>query len=153
MMKRTNYISWDDLFMGIAEISSKRSKDPKTQAGVCIVNRKNRLVSIGYNGLTEGMIDDTFPWDTDEKYDYVIHAEENAILNSTVDLFDCVMYLYTSRGYYPCCDCAKSIVQSGIKEVVLKFVKDDYSIKDKYKGDAAKKMFNAANIKIRILEK
>ena len=152
-MKRLDYISWDELYMGIAELSSKRSKDPRTQVGACIVNDKKRLVSIGYNGLCEGMSDDEFSWERIEKHDYVIHAEINAILNSTVSLDGCIMYMYSDRGYYPCSGgCAQAIVQSGIKEVVINYIGNDPEMKEKYNGDATMKMFTAAGVKLRVLD-
>ena len=151
-MKRQNYISWDDLFMWIAKLSSKRSKDPRTQNGACIVNKKNRVISIGYNGFPDGCSDDVFSWGREEKHDYVIHAEENAILNANTDLEGCKLYLYSPRGYYPCANCAKVICQTGIKEVVLKTIGIDSAMKDIYKGDAAIKMFNATGVSIRVLE-
>ncbi len=151
-MKRENYISWDELFMGIAELSAKRSKDPRTQIGACIINKKNRIVSIGYNGLSEGMSDDDFSWDREEKHDYVIHAEINAILNATVDLDGCIMYLYSDRGYYPCSNCAQTISQSGIKEVVMQTIGNDPTMKEKYKGEVTKKIFDSSGVVVRILE-
>jgi len=152
-MKRENYISWDQLFMGIAELASKRSKDPRSQHGACIVNEDKRVVSIGYNGFPGGCSDDEFSWESPEKYDYVIHAEINAILNApTSDLKGCTMYLYSERGYYPCCQgCSQAIVQKKFKEVVLKFIGESDGMKDSYNGSATKKLFDAGNVKIRVL--
>lgn len=151
-MKRENYISWDDLYMGIAKLTSKRSKDPRTQNGACIIDPKMRIVSIGYNGLPDGCSDDEFSWEREEKHKYVIHAEINAILNAKADLSDCIMYIYSERGYYPCSNgCAQAIIQTGIKEVVLDYVSSAVDIKDKYNGEATKQMFNASGVKIRIL--
>ena len=84
-MKRKDYISWDEYFMGIALLSSQRSKDPNTQVGACIVSEDNRILSIGYNGAPRGLDDDTMHWDRegsflDTKYAYVCHGELNAIL-------------------------------------------------------------------------
>ena len=153
-MKRVSYISWDELFMGIAELASKRSKDPRTQNGVCIVNSKNRVVSLGYNGLPDGCSDDEFSWERSDKHNYVIHAEINAIFNANVPLDGCTMYLYSDRGYYPCSNgCAQAIIQKGIKNVVLKYIGDDPAMKDTYKGEATMKMFDATGVTIRILEK
>jgi len=152
-MKRENYISWDAFFMGVAELASKRSKDPRTQVGASIVNSKKQIISTGYNGLVNGMSDDDFDWyNREEKHDYVIHAEENAILNANGNLDNCILYLYTERGYYPCSECAKKICQSGIKEVVLNFVGDRLDMKEKYNGDATKRMFKAAGVSIRVLK-
>ena len=142
-----NYISWDEYFMGVAVLSSKRSKDPNTVVGACIVNKKNRIVGIGYNGMPYGCEDDVFPWGNDRsdllncKYPYVVHAEPNAILNATCPLDDCTLYV----TLFPCNECAKLIIQSGIKEIVY--------MSDKYDGTlenlASKRMLNAAKVKYR----
>ena len=146
-MKRTDYISWDEYFMGVARLSAMRSKDPNTQVGACIVNQKMRIIGIGYNGFPYGVEDDSFPWITEEeewldsKYPYVVHAEPNAILNSTVSLDDSTLYV----TLFPCHDCAKLIIQSGIKEIVF--------LEDKYHKDesfiASRKMLDSANIRYR----
>lgn len=107
-MKRSNYISWDTYFMGVAYLSSLRSKDDSSQVGACIVNQKNRIVGIGYNGLPIGCDDDDFPWEREgdflnTKYPYVVHAEPNAILNSTVPLDNSKIYV----TLFPCNECAK----------------------------------------------
>ena len=145
-MKRTNYISWDEYFMGVAILSGQRSKDPGTQVGACIINDKKRIVGIGYNGFPYGVEDDVFPWSKDgewldTKYPYVVHAEPNAILNSTVSLDNATLYV----TLFPCNDCAKLIIQSGIKEVV--FLKDKYHDQDSFA--ASRKMFDSASIKYR----
>lgn len=149
MSKRTNYIDWDEYFMGVAILSAKRSKDPGTQVGACIVTPDKRIVGVGYNGLPAGCSDDEFPWSRegdflDNKYAYVCHAELNAILNSTKSLKGCTIYV----DLFPCNECAKSIIQSGISEVV--YLSDKYSSTDS--NIASKKLFNAANIKLRQLE-
>lgn len=118
-MKRSDYISWDRYFMGVAKLSAMRSKDPNTQVGACIVTLKNRIVGIGYNGFPIGIDDDVYPWESegdflDTKYPYVVHAEPNAILNSTVGLEDTVLYV----TLFPCHECAKLIIQSGVREIV-----------------------------------
>ena len=121
-MKRTDYISWDDYFMGISLLSGMRSKDPSTQVGACIVDKDNRIVSIGYNGFLNGCSDEDFPWSREgenlnTKYPYVCHAEMNAILNyrgNKKDLEHAKIYV----DLFPCNECAKIIIQSGIKEVV-----------------------------------
>jgi dCMP deaminase len=126
---RTDYLSWDEYFMEVAVLTSKRSKDPKTQVGACIANTKNHIVGTGYNGFPRGAhnpdcvlfgADNPFPWDSghhsdpDTKYPYVVHAEPNAILNCyTSDLTGCTMYV----TQVPCNECAKLIIQSGIKKV------------------------------------
>ena len=143
MPKSNNYISWDEYFMGVAILSSMRSKDPNTKVGACIVNDKKRIVGIGYNGLPYGCSDDEFPWERsggflDTKYPYVVHAEPNAILNSTTSLENATLYV----TLFPCHECAKLIIQSGIKEIVY--------MGDKYDGTesdlASKKMLKSAGL-------
>lgn len=117
--KRNKYISWDSYFMGLALLSSQRSKDPKTQVGACIVNEDNRILSMGYNGLPNGCDDDNYPWDSegdmlDIKNTYVCHAELNAILNSVGSVRGATIYV----TFFPCHECTKAIIQSGIKRVV-----------------------------------
>lgn len=118
--KRNDYISWDQYFMGVAKLSAMRSKDPSTQVGACIVNRRQRIIGIGYNGFPHGISDDEFPWSREDsdhlntKYPYVVHAEVNAILNSTKDLEGATLYV----TLFPCNECMKVIIQSGIKEIV-----------------------------------
>ena len=119
-MKRNDYISWDEYFMGVAILAGMRSKDPSTQVGACIVDNDNKILSQGYNGLPRGCSDDEFPWDREgdmleTKYPYVVHAELNAILNSRgTSLVGSKIYV----ALFPCNECAKAIIQSGIKEVV-----------------------------------
>lgn len=141
-------ISWDDYFMGVAKLSALRSKDPNTQVGACIVNERNRIVGIGYNGFPVGCSDKDFPWEDNEKYSeskyaYVVHAEQNAILNSSGNLNNCSLYV----SHFPCNECAKSIIQSGIKEVVYEF--------DKHLGTesniASKRMFESSGVKCRTI--
>lgn len=148
--KRTDYLKWDDYFMGIALLSAQRSKDPNTQVGACIVDEGNKIVGIGYNGFPRGCSDDELPWAreansaNDTKYPYVVHAEVNAILNSTKKLDGARIYV----ALFPCNECAKVIIQSGIKEVVY--------LSDKYKGTetvvAARKMLSMAGIRTRKME-
>lgn len=121
LMKRSDYISWDEYFMGIAMLSAERSKDNSTQVGACIVNSDNKIVSVGYNGMPIGCNDDDMPWERtgetalDTKYPFVCHAELNAILNSNIgNLSGCTVYV----TLFPCNECAKAIIQSGIKKVV-----------------------------------
>lgn len=146
-MKRQDYISWDEYFMGIAVLSSKRSKDPGTQVGACIVNNRNKVVGVGYNGLPIGCDDDKFPWIKDgnfmdTKYAYVCHAELNAILNNVgIDLKGCRIF----STLFPCNECAKSIIQSGITEVV--YLSDKYSENDDVK--VSKILFENAGVKYR----
>ncbi len=143
MAKSNSYISWDEYFIGVAILSSLRSKDPNTKVGACIVNEKNRIIGIGYNGLPYGCSDDIFPWERsgeflDTKYPYVVHAEPNAILNSTTSLDNARLYV----TLFPCHECAKLIIQSGIKEIVY--------MSDKYEGTesdmASKKMLSSAGV-------
>ena len=145
-MKREGYISWDEYFMGVALLSAKRSKDNSTQVGACIVNSKKHIVGIGYNGFPNGVSDDLFPWGRegdylDTKYPYVVHAEANAILNSSEPLDGSILYV----SLFPCNECAKLIIQSGIKEVV--FISDKYH--DTKEMTASRKMFDAAGVKYR----
>jgi dCMP deaminase len=147
-MKRTDYISWDTYFMGVALLSAKRSKDPTTQVGACIVNDKKRIVGIGYNGFPYGVEDDTFPWGKadswlDSKYPYVVHAEPNAILNATVSLENATLYV----TLFPCNECAKLIIQSGIKELV--YLEDKYHDRDSFV--ASRRMFDSAKVLYRQL--
>ena len=114
------HISWNEYFMGVASLSAKRSKDPSTQVGACVVNQDKRIIGIGYNGFPMGCSDDVYPWGKsanylDSKYPYVVHAEPNAILNCTSSLKGATLYVTHS----PCNDCCKSILTAGIKEVVF----------------------------------
>ena len=148
-MKREDYINWDEYFMGVALLSAKRSKDPNTQVGACIVTEDKRIVGLGYNGLPRGCSDDEFPWEREgeflnTKYPFVCHAELNAILNSTKSLKDCIIYV----ALFPCHECSKAIIQSGIKEIV--FLSDKYSGTDS--DLASKKMLDAAGVTYRKLK-
>lgn len=147
MKKREGYISWDEYFMGVALLSAKRSKDPNTQVGACIVNNQNKIVGAGYNGLPIGCHDDDFPWEKtgdflDTKYPYICHAELNAILNNIgMDLHGCKIY----TALFPCNECVKAIIQSGIKEVI--YLSDKYAATDSFK--AARLMLETAGIQFR----
>ncbi len=148
-MKREAYISWDEYFMGVALLSAMRSKDPTTQVGACIINSKKRIVGIGYNGFPIGVEDDVFPWENDgdwldNKYPYVVHAEPNAILNSTVSLDNATIYV----TLFPCNECAKLIIQSGIKEIV--FLEDKYH--DNKEFVASRRMLDAAGVLYRQMQ-
>ena len=142
-MKRTDYISWDEYFMGVAMLAACRSKDPSTQVGACIVSQDNIIVSTGYNGMPKGCSDDEFPWNRDgeeNKYPFVVHAELNAILNANGrNLRGCKIYV----ALFPCNECAKAIIQSGIREI--------YYLSDKYATTpttlASKRMLDAAGVK------
>ena len=142
-MKRTDYISWDEYFMGVAMLAARRSKDPSTQVGACIVSPENIIISTGYNGMPQGCSDDEFPWDRDgaeTKYPYVVHAELNAILNANGrDLRGSRIYV----ALFPCNECAKAIIQSGIKEVL--YLSDKYATTPS--TQASKRMLKAAGVK------
>lgn len=147
---RTDYITWDEYFMGIALLSAMRSKDDNTQVGVCIVSGENKILSLGYNGMPTGCDDSKMPWrrngaPLETKYFYVCHAELNAILNSPAPSLQGAK-LYTTL--FPCNECAKAIIQSGIKEVIY--------LSDKYSGVdtdvAAKMMFDMVGVKYRKYE-
>ena len=142
--KRADYISWDEYFMGVAHLSGMRSKDPNTQVGACIVSGNNKILSMGYNGFPNGCSDDDFPWaregePLDTKYAYVTHSELNAILNYRGGSLEGTK-LYVSL--FPCNECAKAIIQAGIRTVVYD--------SDKYNGTpmniASKRMFEAAGV-------
>lgn len=150
MPKRENYISWDEYFMGVALLAAKRSKDPGTQVGACIVSQHNKIISTGYNGFPRGLSDDEFPWEregefTNTKYAYVCHAELNAILNTPgASLLNCRIYV----ALFPCNECAKAIIQSGIKEVI--YLSDKYKDTDIVK--VSKSMLDAAGVSYRQLK-
>ena len=147
--KRNDYLSWDEYFMSIALLSALRSKDPSTQVGACIVNQQKRVVGVGYNGFPSGCSDDELPWERegdnlDTKYPYVCHAEMNAVLNSIIlDLKGCSIYV----ALFPCNECAKVLIQSGIKEVI--YLSDKYAETDSVK--ASKRMFALSGVKTRKL--
>lgn len=146
-MKNMNYLSWDQYFMGIALLSAERSKDPHTRVGACIVDTENKILSVGYNGMPSGCSDDEYPWNSDgepidTKYLYVCHAELNALLNYSG------FRLRGARIYttlFPCNECTKALIQSGIREVV--FREDKYS--DTASVISAKKMMKSAGIRYR----
>ena len=144
-MKRMDVLSWDEYFMGLAHLSAMRSKDPSTQVGAVIVSGEHRVVSIGYNGFPNGCSDDEFPWDREgdfgaTKYPYVVHAELNAILNSKNDLRGCSIYV----SLFPCNECAKAIIQSGISRIV--YESDKYADTDA--TIASKRMLRAAGVEL-----
>lgn len=144
--KRVDYISWDEYFMGVALLAAERSKDPNTRVGACIVDDQNRILSTGYNGFPQGCSDDEFPWNRNEeegetKYKFVVHAELNAILNTRgKSLAGSRLYV----GLFPCHECAKAIIQAGIREVIY--------LSDKYFGTdstvASRRMLGAAGIRM-----
>lgn len=149
-MKREDYITWDEYFMGIALLSAERSKDPNTGVGACIVSSDNKILSIGYNGAPVGLSDDIMPWGRegnflDVKYTYVCHAELNAILNSPMNFKGARLYV----TLHPCNECAKAIIQTGIKEVI--YMNDKYFDTDGCK--AARIMFDNCGVTYRKYEK
>ena len=143
--QRTDYLDWDEYFMGLAHLSALRSKDPNTQVGAAIIDENHRVVSVGYNGFPTGVSDDEFPWSREgdvltSKYAFVVHAELNAILNSQRSVRGCTIYV----SLFPCNECAKAIIQSGIKKIVYE--------SDKYNGVdtniASKRMLRAAGVEL-----
>ncbi len=150
MGKREDYISWDEYFMGVAKLAGMRSKDPNTQVGACIVSEDNKILSIGYNGFPSGCSDDIFPWSRTgsglkTKYPFVTHGELNAILNYRGgSLLGAKLYV----SLFPCNECAKAIIQSGIKTVI--FADDKYDGTDS--NTASKMLFDAAGIVYRRYE-
>jgi len=144
--KRPDYITWDEYFMSVAILSGLRSKDPNTQVGACIVNDGNRIVGIGYNGFPSGCNDDVLPWGRigdylDTKYPYVCHAEMNAVLNSDFGrMVNCRMYV----NLFPCNECAKLIIQAGIKQVI--YIGDKYPDDEKFVS--ARRMFKLAGVQL-----
>ena len=146
MEKRVdNVLTWDEYFMGLAHLSALRSKDPNTQVGAAIVDENHRVVSVGYNGFPTGVSDDEFPWSREgdvltSKYAFVVHAELNAILNSQRSVRGCTIYV----SLFPCNECAKAIIQSGIKKIVYE--------SDKYNGVdtniASKRMLKATGVEL-----
>lgn len=143
-------ISWDEYFMGIASLSALRSKDPNTKVGACIVDKDHKVVTIGYNGMPRGIDEEELSWNKgeglDNKYLYVCHAEMNAILNTRngAALKDCVLYV----TLFPCNECAKAIIQVGIKELVYA----DNKYKDTTGIQASLKMLTLAGVKVRKYE-
>lgn len=121
---RSTYLSWDDYFMSVAFLSAQRSKDPNKQVGAVIVGPGKIICGVGYNGFPRGCGDTELPWakksreddPMDTKYAYVCHAEMNAIMNKNAQSLDGAS-LYVTM--YPCNECAKLVIQSGIKEVVF----------------------------------
>ena len=147
MEQAREVVNWDQYFMNIANEVAKRSKDPSTQVGACIVSDDNRILSIGYNGCPNGFADSDFPWDREgeplnTKYLYVCHAEMNAILNyrgNRKELENAKVYV----DLFPCNECAKLIIQAGIKEVI--YLSDKYKDTDGVK--ASKRLFDTCGVK------
>ncbi len=152
MTKRLNYLTWDEYFIALAKLTAMRSKDPSTQVGACIVSADNRILSVGYNGAPNGFDDDNFPWNRqgenlETKYPYVCHAEMNAVLNyrgTRKDFENARIYV----DLFPCNECAKIIIQSGIKEVV--YLSNKY--KDAENNIASRKLFDSCGIEYHQLD-
>lgn len=149
--KRKDYITWDEYFMGVAMLSALRSKDPSTQVGACIVSQDNKILSMGYNGFPLGCSDDDFPWNResedpyDSKYFYSTHSELNAILNYRGGSLEGSKIYVT---LFPCNECAKAIIQSGIKTLI--YADDKYA--DTSAVRASKRMLTAAGVEFRKYE-
>lgn len=146
MPKKTDYISWDECFMRIAHVISQRSKDPSTKAGAVMTNQKNVVVGLGYNGWPRGIETEALPWERKgeflkTKYAYVVHAEENAIYNANAQTQGCRIY----TTLFPCNECAKTIIQNGITEVV--YESDKYHDEDIWK--ASRHLFDLAGVTYR----
>jgi len=144
--KRENYLSWDETFMLVAGVIGQRSKDPNTQIGACVVDENNVIVGLGYNGFPRGCSDDVLPWQREgnfleKKYAYVVHAERNAIYNANKYVKGCKLYCYL----FPCNECAKTIIQVGIKEVI--YAEDWYH--DSEEVVASRKMLELAGVSYR----
>ena len=143
--KRKDYLSWDEYFMGVAKLAGMRSKDPNTQVGACIVSQNNRILSMGYNGFPNGVSDDEFPWSREgdaleTKYPFVAHGELNAILNYRGgSLEGAKIYVML----FPCNECAKAIIQAGIRTVI--YDSDKYALTPA--TIASKRMFDAAGVR------
>lgn len=144
-MKREDYISWDEYFMGVAHLAAMRSKDPNTQVGACIVDDDKQILSVGYNGMPIGCSDDEFPWERDggvldSKYAFVCHAEMNAILNckaTSIKGSTCYVTLF------PCNECTKALIQKGVGKII--YQSDKYHDTDT--AAAARQMLNSAGVK------
>jgi len=140
MTKRTDYISWNEYFMEIAKISAKRSKDPNTQVGTCVVDKDMKIICTGYNGMPRGCDDDEFPWTSPEKYLYVCHAEQNALLNANNFNMLKGATLYTTL--FPCNECSKIIIQLGVSTII--YLDDKYH--DTEGCIASRRMLDAAGV-------
>lgn len=152
MTKRLNYLTWDEYFIALAKLTAMRSKDPSTQVGACIVSEDNRILSVGYNGAPNGFDDDNFPWDRqgenlETKYPYVCHAEMNAVLNyrgTRKDFENARIYV----DLFPCNECAKIIIQSGIKKVI--YLSNKY--KDSENNIASRRLFDSCGVEYHQLD-
>lgn len=150
-MKRVDYLNWEAFFVSVAKVCAMRSKDPSTQVGAVIVNPLKQIIATGYNGFPRGVDDDEFPWSksqdqdwTNTKYPYVAHAELNAIVSARTNLTDCSLYV----TIFPCNECAKIIIQAGIREI---FYMDDKNRNSK-EAKASERMLKAANISFKKID-
>ncbi|XP_041937880.1 deoxycytidylate deaminase-like isoform X1 [Alosa sapidissima] len=145
-----NKMDNDTYFMAVAVHAAKWSPDPNTKVGACIVNPDKKIVGIGYNRMPNGCPNESLPWARESedplgnKYLYVCHAELNAIMNKTsADVKGCTIYV----SLFPCNECTKIIIQSGIKDMIY--------LSDKYKGEnttkASKRMLDLAGIPYRVV--
>lgn len=144
--KRKDYLDWDETFVQLCNIMALRSKDPSTQNGSCIVNEKNIILGMGYNGFPYGCSDDELPWCREgdfceTKYPYVVHAEANAIFNSNGNVAGSRIYC----NLFPCNECAKIIIQNGIREVI--YTSDKYHNEDIWK--VSRRLFDSAGVEYR----
>ncbi|XP_076154993.1 deoxycytidylate deaminase-like [Alosa pseudoharengus] len=147
--KVENKMDNDEYFMAVAFLAAKRSPDPNTKVGACIVNPDKKIVGIGYNRMPNGCPNGSLPWAREskdplgKKYLYVCHAELNAIMNKTsADVKGCTIYV----SLFPCNQCAKTIIQSGIKDVI--YLSDKYE--DYNDTKASKRMLELAGIPYRV---
>lgn len=141
-------LEWDDHHMLLALVTSQRSPDPNTQVGACIVDQRNRVLGVGYNGYPRGIGVTNFTWNRKEcgdpcqtKYPYVVHAEKNAIYNAVKSVADGKLYV----TMYPCNECAKDIIQAGIREVI--YLTNPYE--DTWQTKASKAMLETVDVAVR----
>lgn len=131
--------NWSEYFMAIARTVSIRSKDPNTKVGAVLVDKDNRIIGTGYNGFPQAMIETPELWQRPIKYEYVVHAEVNCILHSTSNTKNSSLFV----TMYPCKDCAKLIVNAGVKRIIY--------ADDKYKNEISEHIFNSCGINVRQL--
>jgi len=146
---RDNYISWDEFFMGIAKMAAHRSKDDRVVNGACIVNGNNRIVGVGYNGFPDDLVDTPDRWQKPQKYDHIIHAEDNAIKNAIKDLSGCTLYLWSQKNYIPCQNCAKEVVDAGITKVIVSSLPVE---SDMWDWEEAELLFKKNDIELKIVD-
>ena len=144
--------SWDIYFIKMAVFVSTKSKDPSTKHGCVIVGPNNEVRSTGYNGFPRGIDDSEERYNNrEEKYKLVEHSEKNAIYNAArngISLEGCTLYV---TGW-PCNDCARAIIQSGISRVVMKDASEEFNERWKESINYTKLMFNECNLEYYIIE-